>query len=57
MKAADGKLYLSPVIDCFDGMAIFWEISGHPDSKLANTMLKKTTLTFPHDAKALLHSD
>jgi transposase InsO family protein len=57
MKAADGKLYLSPVIDCFDGMAIFWEMSGHPSSRLANTMFKKATLTFPHDAKALLRSD
>jgi transposase InsO family protein len=57
MKAFDKRLYLSPVIDCFDGMAIFWGMSGHPDARLANTMFKKATLTFPHDAKALLRSD
>jgi transposase InsO family protein len=36
MKTADGKLYLSPVIDCFDGMVVSWEMSKHPDARLAN---------------------
>lgn len=57
MRAADGKLYLSPVIDCFDGMVVSWEMSEHPDARLANTMLEKAVATLPHDAKPLLHSD
>lgn len=57
MKAGDGKLYLSPVIDCFDGMVVSWEMSQHPDARLANTMLEKAIATLPHDARPLLHSD
>ena len=29
-----GKVYLSPVIDCFDGAPAAWSISRHPDSAL-----------------------
>jgi transposase InsO family protein/transposase-like protein len=57
MKAVDGKLYLSPVIDCFDGMVVSWEMSEHPDAKLANTMLEKAIATLPRNAKPLIHSD
>lgn len=35
-----GKIYLSPIIDCFDGKIVSWGISTIPDSKLVNTMLK-----------------
>jgi putative transposase len=34
-----GKVYLSPIIDCFDGLVISWSIGGHPDAELVNTML------------------
>ena len=34
-----GKVYLSPVIDCFDGMVISWSIGTRPNAELANTML------------------
>lgn len=34
-----GKVYLSPVIDCFDGMVISWSIGTQPDAGLVNTML------------------
>jgi len=34
-----GKVYLSPVIDCFDGLVISWSIGTHPDAELVNAML------------------
>jgi putative transposase len=34
-----GKAYLSPIIDCFDGMVISWSIGTQPDAALVNTML------------------
>ena len=36
---AAGKVYLSPVIDCFDGKVINWSIGRSPDAELFNTML------------------
>ena len=37
----DGKIYLSPLIDCFDGSPITWRIGKFPNSKLTNKMLKE----------------
>ena len=34
-----GKVYLSPMIDCFDGLVVSWTIGTRPDSDLVNTML------------------
>lgn len=34
-----GKVYLSPVIDCFDGMVLSWTLGTRPDAELVNTML------------------
>jgi len=34
-----GKVYLSPVIDCFDGLVTSWSIGTRPDAELVNTML------------------
>ena len=34
-----GKVYLSPVIDCFDGLVVSWSIGTSPDAELVNTML------------------
>ena len=33
-----GKVYLSPIIDCFDGLVISWAIGSKPDADVANTM-------------------
>ena len=35
----EGKVYLSPVIDCFDGMVVSWSIGTRPNAELVNTML------------------
>jgi transposase InsO family protein len=32
-------VYLSPMIDCFDGMVVSWSIGTRPNAELVNTML------------------
>jgi len=34
-----GKVYLSPMIDCFDGLVVSWSINTRPYAELVNTML------------------
>lgn len=36
-----GKIYLSPIMDCFDGLPVSWTIGTSPDAELVNTMLDK----------------
>ena len=52
-----GKVYLSPIIDCFDGMPISWTIGTSPDANLVNTMLDEGILTLAEGEKPLVHSD
>lgn len=52
-----GKVYLSPMIDCFDGMPISWTIGTSPNAELVNTMLKKAITTLGADEKPIVHSD
>jgi len=53
-----GKVYLSPVIDCFDGLVISWSIGTHPDAELVNTMLDAVieTVVDTND-RPVVHSD
>ena len=34
-----GKVYLSPIVGCFDGMPSSWSISTSPDAEMANSSL------------------
>lgn len=34
-----GKLYLSPILDCFDGAIVSWTVSRAPTVEMANSML------------------
>ncbi|MBR1598934.1 MAG: IS3 family transposase [Lachnospiraceae bacterium] len=52
-----GKIYLSPIIDCFDGMAVSWTIGTSPNAELANTMLGNAINTLNADEHPLVHSD
>lgn len=54
---SDGKVYLSPMIDCFDGMPVTWTIGTSPDADLVNTMLDQAIAVLPPDAKPIVHSD
>lgn len=57
MAAADGKVYLSPVIDCFDGMVVTWKMSRNPNARLTNGMLKDAIKGLPNKSKPILHTD
>ena len=53
-----GKVYLSPMIDCFDGMVITWSIGTSPDAKLVNTMLDAAIETVASgNERPVVHSD
>lgn len=57
MAAADGKVYLSPLIDCFDGLVVSWNLSRNPNAKLTGDMLKEAISRLPRDDKPVLHTD
>jgi transposase InsO family protein/transposase-like protein len=52
-----GKVYLSPVIDCFDGMAVSWTIGISPNAELVNTMLDDAISTLDENEHPLVHGD
>ena len=53
-----GKVYLSPMIDCFDGLVVSWTIGTRPDSDLVNTMLDAAIETVAsHASRPVIHSD
>ena len=52
----DGKVYLSPLIDCYDGLPITWTIGKSPNTILTNTMLEKAHKIIG-DEKIIIHSD
>ena len=52
-----GKVYLSPVIDCFDGKVVSWSIGPRPDAKLVNGMLDDAIDTLRENEKPVIHSD
>ncbi len=52
-----GKIYLSPMIDCFDGMAVSWSISTSPDADLVNSMLDDAISILKENEHPIVHSD
>ena len=52
-----GDLYLSPVIDCFDGKVLAHTIGKHPDAALANDMLDRLAERLPAGARPVIHTD
>ena len=52
-----GKVYLSPVIDCYDGLPVAWTIGTSPDAALANGMLADACSTLKDGEKPIIHSD
>lgn len=52
-----GKVYLSPIIDCFDGLAVSWAIGTSPDSTLVNTMLDEAISILNENEHPIIHSD
>ena len=53
-----GKVYLSPMIDCFDGLVVSWSVGVRPDAELVNTMLDAAIETISSTAdRPIVHSD
>lgn len=52
-----GKVYLSPIVDCFDGMLPAWTIGTTPNAALVNEMLEQAMTTLSREEHPLLHSD
>jgi len=52
-----GKVYLSPIVDCFDGLLPSWTIGTNPNAELVNVMLDKATTTLKEGENPLVHSD
>jgi putative transposase len=56
-KVSGNKLYLSPIIDLFNGEIISYELSEKPNFKQVVTMLKKSFKKIPNQTNLILHSD
>ena len=53
-----GKVYLSPMIDCFDGLVVSWTIGTRPDAELVNTMLDEAIEVVAEcEKRPVIHSD
>ena len=52
-----GKVYLSPIIDCFDGFPVSWTIGTSPDADLVNEMLDMAIATLSAGEHPIVHSD
>lgn len=53
-----GKVYMSPIIDCFDGMVVSWTVGTSPDAELVNTMLDAAIETVAETTdRHVVHSD
>jgi putative transposase len=52
-----GKAYLSPIIDCFDGMIVSWTVSTRPDAEMVNAMQDMATETLENGVRPITHSD
>ena len=57
VKIKDRKIYLSPILDMFNGEIISYTISYHPDLKMAMRMLDKAFKKADIHKGLILHSD
>ena len=53
----EGKVYLSPIIDCFDGKVVSWTVGTSPNADLVNSMLRKATMNLSETEHPIVHSD
>ena len=51
------KCWLSPVVDCFDGMVVSWTLSRSPNADMANRMLLDAVATLRDGDHPIIHSD
>ena len=51
------KVYLSPVVDCFDGRPVSWSIGTSPSARLANSSLEAACAALAPGERPVVHSD
>lgn len=51
-----GKVWLSQVVDCFDGKVVSWSLSTRPDAELVNAMLDNAVKTLNAGERPMIHS-
>ena len=56
-KVNDNKLYLSPIIDLFNGEVVSFNVSRHPVFSQVLDMLDKAFKNIPDNTNLILHSD
>jgi transposase InsO family protein/transposase-like protein len=56
-RIPSGKVYLSPMIDCFDGAIVSWTMSTTPNAELVNTMLDQAMQTLQEGVRPVVHTD
>ena len=56
-KIKDEKLYLSPIVDLFNGEVISYNLSRHPVFNQVVDMLEKAFCKIPDNTNLILHSD
>ena len=56
-KVAGEKLYLSPILDLYNGEIVAYQIDTSPRYALVGTMLEKALKRLPEGAKPMVHSD
>ena len=52
-----GKIYLSAIVDCFDGYLPSWNVGISPNAELVNTMLDDATNKLSVNDHPIIHSD
>lgn len=56
-NVSGSKLYLSPIIDLFNGEIISYQLSERPNFEQITNMLKKSFRKIPNNTNLILHSD
>lgn len=56
-KVAGEKLYLSPILDLYNGEIVTYQTAARPRYALVGDMLEQALEQLPQDAKPMLHSD
>ena len=57
IKGYEQRLYLSPILDVYNGEIISYTLIHNPTIKLTNTMLEKATKRIEEDDHLVIHSD
>ena len=57
LPGSAGKVYLSPVIDLFDGRPVGWSAGTSPDAGLANSSLEKACSQLRSGESPMVHTD